>query len=72
VNASPKDLLHERYGGLRADETAEQRRVRFAEIEELEALLVSGIVHPDCFETVQRRLCELKGMHFDDYDPPKY
>lgn len=61
-----KDAFVERYGGLFPHETPEQRKARMAEIDQLEADFKAGKFPLDELEKVQRRLCELKGIHFDD------
>jgi transcriptional regulator with XRE-family HTH domain len=65
----PKDQWLHRIGGFRAGESPTQLRNRIAEIERLEKLLVSGGVTFEGLEQIQRRLCTLKGIYFDDYDP---
>jgi transcriptional regulator with XRE-family HTH domain len=69
-NTRPKDQWLERTGGLRFGESPEQFRQRVAEIKRLETAVISGQVHLDNMERVQRRLCALKGIYFDEYEPP--
>jgi transcriptional regulator with XRE-family HTH domain len=66
----PKDQWLDRTGGFSAFETEQQMRERVAEIERLERLMVSGTLGGDEIERVHRRICELKGIDFDEYDPP--
>jgi hypothetical protein len=60
----PKERLLDRIGGLGANETPEQLRDRIKEIDRLEPLFRSGTLHLDKLESVQRRLCYLKGIYF--------
>jgi hypothetical protein len=63
---SPKDQWLDKTGGFqqgfnkRVDETLR-----------LEKLFISGeLADEQSRELVQRRICELKGIYFDGYDPP--
>jgi hypothetical protein len=56
------------YGGMRIEETQQQLAARVAEIDELESRFKSGKISLDEVESIQRRLCELKGISFDDDD----
>lgn len=59
-----------RTGGFRIGESPEEFRNRVAEIKKLESLFRSGRIKLDHLEHIQRRLCQLKGIDFDSYDPP--
>lgn len=61
----------DRPGGLRLGETPSMRKCQITEIERLEKLLGSGELNSEqAIELVMRRICELKGLHFDSYEPP--
>jgi transcriptional regulator with XRE-family HTH domain len=66
----PKEQWLGRYGGLRANESSAQLHNRMDEIDRLETLFWSGMLSHDELEPTQRRLCQLKGIDFDSYDPP--
>ena len=55
-------------GGYRLGETEEAFLIRVKEIRQLEKEFKSGVYHGDDLERVQRRLCELKGISFDQDD----
>jgi hypothetical protein len=61
-----KDALLDRYGYYSPTEQDKKRR---DQIDWLAANLVNAMIVFGS-ETVQRKLCELKGEHFDDYDDP--
>jgi hypothetical protein len=61
-----KDALQDRYGYVA---TTDQDKKRRAQIDWLEANFMNAVGVFGA-ETVQRKLCELKGEHFDDYDDP--
>ena len=63
-----KDQWIERTGGMRLFETPEMFRGRIVEIRRLEKLFKTGRVGPHNAEQVLRRLCELKGIDFDEHD----
>ncbi|HET9149998.1 MAG TPA: hypothetical protein VFO61_05900 [Alphaproteobacteria bacterium] len=60
-----KDAFLERTGGFRLGETQSQFQARIREIDELESSLKSGSVKLSNVESIQRRLCDLKGIAFD-------
>jgi len=66
----PKDQWLDRIGGFSAFEMPRQLNERIAEMDRLEKLLRSGTLAGDAIDLVHRRLCELKGIDFDGYDPP--
>ncbi len=61
-----KDALLERYGGIHIGENEGLRR------QQIDWLIKNFVQVSQIFgaETVQRRLCELKGENFDEYDDP--
>jgi len=61
-----KDEFLDRYGALRLGESEKQLRSRMSEIDEIMALLKNGLSPLNQIEKYQRRLCELKGISFDD------
>jgi hypothetical protein len=64
-----KEALIEKYGALFPGESEKERKARFGAIDWLEANFTqAAIVFGG--ETVQRRLCALKGIDFDSYDDP--
>jgi len=63
-----KDLFIEKTGGLHFGESEEEFHARVAEIEKLEKELMSGKLSMEELETVQRKLCALKGIDFDAPD----
>ena len=62
----------ERYGGIRLGESSEQLKSRISEIDELELKFRSGSLNMIELEAIQRRLCDLKGINFDDDDDESY
>jgi 2,3-bisphosphoglycerate-independent phosphoglycerate mutase len=67
MGRSKDEFLH-RYGGLRLGETEVQLRARMAEIDQLEVDIKAGRVNFSELESVQRRLCELKGESWEHDD----
>lgn len=66
----PRDQWVDKVGGLQLGETSVRLGARVAEIERLEKLLVSGELRAEhAIELVHRRICELKGIWFDEYEP---
>ncbi|HEY4939995.1 MAG TPA: hypothetical protein VII56_01100 [Rhizomicrobium sp.] len=63
-----KDQWIERTGGFRAGESNAEFLARSEEIEKLEAQFRSPGLTMQERETVQRRLCTLKGIDFDAPD----
>ncbi|MBO9168352.1 hypothetical protein [Rhizobium sp. L245/93] len=63
-----KDDFIKSTGGFRFGESQDEFKSRVKEIGELENALKSGQVSLKDVESVQRRLCELKGINFDDDD----
>lgn len=61
-----KEALLERYGYIGSSEQDKKRRDK---IDWLQANFVN-VTAVFGVETVQRKLCELKGIHFDEYDDP--
>lgn len=57
-----KRRMIEDFGGLPVDPE------RVNEIRRLEDKFRSGKCGSDELETIERRLCQLKGLNFDDYD----
>jgi hypothetical protein len=68
--ASGKEAILDRYGGLQFGEGPAKPSERMKEIDELEAAFRSPRATPEKRESIQRRLCELKGIYFDEYDDP--
>ena len=67
-----KDLFIEMTGGYRLGESDDEFRARVAEINRLEQGLKTGQkLEFQTFEQLQRHLCELKGIDFDEYDDPE-
>jgi hypothetical protein len=64
MGRSKEDFI-ERTGGFRFDESEADFHKRVAEIERLEASFRSGKHGMAELETIQRQLCELKGIDFD-------
>jgi len=60
-----KDDFIERTGGLRLGESDEDFRKRVVEIDRLTTSLVSGKLNLSEVESVQRKICTLKGIDFD-------
>lgn len=65
-----KDDFISATGGFRAGESQQGFQNRVAEIQKLETALQTGqgIKELGGLETIQRRLCTLKGIKFDDPD----
>jgi superfamily I DNA and/or RNA helicase len=68
--ASGKEAILDRYGGLQFGETIAKPSLRMKEIDKLEAAFRSPLTNSEKRESIQRRLCELKGIYFDEYDDP--
>jgi hypothetical protein len=68
--ASGKEAVLDRYGGLQFGESLARPSLRMKEINKLEAAFRSPRTNPERRESIQRRLCELKGIYFDEYDDP--
>ena len=67
----PKADVIQRTGGFRVGEPAFVFRGRVAEIRNLEQALKTGRVKGEKeVEKMLRRLCQLKDIYFDGYDPP--
>jgi hypothetical protein len=67
-----KDEFLRRYGGLRIGETQAQLKDRMAEIDEIMTRLKNGFVTGDDLDPLTRRLCDLKGISFDDDDEEEF
>jgi hypothetical protein len=66
----PKEQWLQATGGLRIGEPESLFKMRVVEINKLEKRLRSGRLLGDEPERILRRLCQLKGIYFDSYDPP--
>lgn len=68
-----KDVIINRYGGFRVGEDAEKFAARAAEIDKTEAQLTAtrGGTEEE-LEALQRKLCDLKGISFDDDDEEQW
>ena len=64
MGRSKQDFIS-RTGGFRIGESEREFASRVEEITNLETQLKSGQISFDEIESIQRRLCELKGMSFD-------
>jgi hypothetical protein len=63
-----KEQWIEKTGGFRPGESDAQFQARVAKIERLNGALAAGRVKSTEIEAVQRQLCELKGIRFDNPD----
>jgi hypothetical protein len=66
--ARASDEILENYGGFRVGESQVEFAARVRQIDSLISDFKGGGISPDEAEVIQRKLCDLKGMSFEDQD----